>query len=78
MFAKAILCVIMIFFSLTAGSEKKVMGMSETLTTILKEEGLKGLYRGLLPNFLKVLPAVSIGYVVYEHLKRLLGVPTVS
>lgn len=40
---------------------------------IIKTEGLKGLYRGLLPNFIKVLPAVSISYVVYEHTKSLLG-----
>lgn len=53
------------------------MGMVDTLKTIFKEEGLRGLYRGLLPNFLKVIPAVSIGYVVYEQLKLVLNVKTV-
>uniref|UniRef100_A0A673NL97 Calcium-binding mitochondrial carrier protein SCaMC-3-like n=1 Tax=Sinocyclocheilus rhinocerous TaxID=307959 RepID=A0A673NL97_9TELE len=33
-----------------------------------------GLYRGIAPNFLKVIPAVSISYVVYEHMKKALGV----
>lgn len=51
--------------------------MVDTLKTIFKEEGLRGLYRGLLPNFLKVIPAVSIGYVVYEQLKLVLNVKTV-
>lgn len=51
--------------------------MLGTFSNIVQEEGLRGLYRGLLPNFLKVIPAVSIGYVMYEQLKLLLGVDTV-
>ena len=51
--------------------------MVATFKSIVREEGPGGLYRGLLPNFLKVIPAVSIGYVVYEQLKQLLGVETV-
>ncbi|XP_057673910.1 calcium-binding mitochondrial carrier protein SCaMC-3b isoform X2 [Corythoichthys intestinalis] len=41
---------------------------------ILSNEGVSGLYRGIAPNFLKVIPAVSISYVVYEHMKKFLGV----
>ncbi|XP_029295997.1 LOW QUALITY PROTEIN: calcium-binding mitochondrial carrier protein SCaMC-2-A [Cottoperca gobio] len=48
--------------------------MSGLLRQILQTEGPTGLYRGLGPNFLKVIPAVSISYVVYEHLKTQLGV----
>ncbi|XP_077415677.1 mitochondrial adenyl nucleotide antiporter SLC25A23-like isoform X2 [Vanacampus margaritifer] len=40
---------------------------------ILSNEGVFGLYRGITPNFLKVIPAVSISYVVYEHMKKFLG-----
>uniref|UniRef100_A0A8C6SBQ3 Solute carrier family 25 member 23b n=1 Tax=Neogobius melanostomus TaxID=47308 RepID=A0A8C6SBQ3_9GOBI len=40
---------------------------------IVSHEGVPGLYRGLTPNFLKVIPAVSISYVVYEHMKKVLG-----
>ena len=57
--------------------EFRALGMVETLRTIIREEGVRGLYRGLLPNFLKVIPAVSIGYVVYERLKSILNVKTV-
>ncbi|ESN92494.1 hypothetical protein HELRODRAFT_103700 [Helobdella robusta] len=39
---------------------------------IMEKEGLLGFYRGLAPNFLKVLPAVGISYVVYEHTKSYL------
>ncbi|KAK2142548.1 hypothetical protein LSH36_940g01003 [Paralvinella palmiformis] len=41
---------------------------------IVKEEGFRGLYSGIAPNFLKVLPAVSISYVIYEKAKQSLGV----
>ena len=40
---------------------------------ILQHEGPKGLYRGIAPNFMKVIPAVSISYVVYENVRKQLG-----
>ncbi|CAI4221015.1 unnamed protein product [Auanema sp. JU1783] len=40
---------------------------------ILKNDGFIGLYRGLAPNFMKVIPAVSISYVVYEKARKYLG-----
>lgn len=48
--------------------------MTNVFRKILKTEGLSGLYRGITPNFIKVLPAVSISYVVYEYSSRALGV----
>ncbi|XP_029503991.1 calcium-binding mitochondrial carrier protein SCaMC-2-B isoform X3 [Oncorhynchus nerka] len=50
------------------------MTMSGLFKHIVKTEGVFGLYRGLAPNFMKVIPAVSISYVVYENLKISLGV----
>ncbi|XP_039620276.1 calcium-binding mitochondrial carrier protein SCaMC-2-B isoform X5 [Polypterus senegalus] len=50
------------------------MSMSRLFGHILRTEGAYGLYRGLAPNFMKVIPAVSISYVVYENLKMTLGV----
>ncbi|KAL6039117.1 hypothetical protein STEG23_035077 [Scotinomys teguina] len=41
---------------------------------IVSKEGVSGLYRGITPNFMKVLPAVGISYVVYENMKQTLGV----
>ncbi|CAL8358345.1 unnamed protein product [Boreogadus saida] len=40
---------------------------------ILAQEGVAGLYRGLSPNLLKVIPAVSISYVVYEYMRKVPG-----
>ena len=48
--------------------------MVSVLKRIFKEDGPRGLYRGLAPNFMKVAPAVSISYVVYERLRMNLGV----
>jgi len=48
--------------------------MVSVFKMILESEGFRGLYRGLLPNFMKVAPAVSISYVVYEHVRVRLGV----
>uniref|UniRef100_A0A672SLE4 Calcium-binding mitochondrial carrier protein SCaMC-2-A-like n=1 Tax=Sinocyclocheilus grahami TaxID=75366 RepID=A0A672SLE4_SINGR len=50
------------------------VSMTGLFKQIMKTEGPTGLYRGLTPNFLKVIPAVSISYVVYEHIKTTLGV----
>lgn len=49
------------------------MTMSGLFRHIVRTEGFTGLYRGLAPNFMKVIPSVSISYVVYEYLKIALG-----
>uniref|UniRef100_A0A336L725 CSON004771 protein n=1 Tax=Culicoides sonorensis TaxID=179676 RepID=A0A336L725_CULSO len=49
-------------------------GMTVAFKRILQTEGVQGLYRGITPNFIKVLPAVSISYVVYEYSSKALGV----
>lgn len=50
------------------------MTMGGVFKHIVRTEGFAGLYRGITPNFIKVLPAVSISYVVYENASRVLGV----
>lgn len=50
------------------------LSMLGLLRHILSQEGIPGLYRGIAPNFMKVIPAVSISYVVYENMKQALGV----
>ena len=46
--------------------------MDVTLRTV-KGEGVRGLFKGITPNLIKVVPAVSITYVVYDNSKRILG-----
>ncbi|KAI7692484.1 hypothetical protein SSS_10383 [Sarcoptes scabiei] len=47
--------------------------MTEMFKNIVKREGPRGLYRGITANIMKVAPAVSISYVVYEYTRRPLG-----
>lgn len=48
--------------------------MLALLHSIVSQEGVVGLYRGISPNLLKVVPAVSVSYVVYEYTRIVLGV----
>ena len=48
-------------------------GIWDVTLKTFKGEGVKGFYRGIIPNLLKVVPAVSITYVVYENSKALIG-----
>lgn len=45
-------------------------GMSDVFWKTLKVEGFRGFYKGLVPNLLKVVPAASITYMVYESMKK--------
>jgi solute carrier family 25 phosphate transporter 23/24/25/41 len=46
----------------------------DVLQQTLKKEGPRGLYKGLLPSILKVGPAVGVSWIVYEDMKRRMGV----
>lgn len=48
--------------------------MTGLIKNIVAKDGFLGLYRGILPNFMKVIPAVSLSYVVYEYMKSSLGI----
>lgn len=50
------------------------VSMLALLRNIVAQEGVTGLYRGISPNLLKVIPAVTVSYVVYEYTRILLGV----
>ncbi|CAI5776622.1 calcium-binding mitochondrial carrier SCaMCSCaMC-1-1 [Podarcis lilfordi] len=54
-----------------SGPQLSMVGLFQR---IIAKEGVLGLYRGIAPNFMKVLPAVSISYVVYEKMKENLGI----
>lgn len=45
-------------------------GMSDVIWRTFKKEGYRGFYKGLFPNLLKVVPAASITYLVYEAMKK--------
>ena len=47
-------------------------GIIDCARITVSREGIKGLFKGITPNLLKVIPAVSITYVVYENTKKIL------
>lgn len=47
-------------------------GMSDVFMKTYQNEGVRGFYKGLFPNLLKVIPAASITYMAYEAMKQTL------
>jgi solute carrier family 25 (mitochondrial phosphate transporter), member 23/24/25/41 len=48
-------------------------GIVDVTRKTVRAEGVRGLFKGVTPNLLKVAPAVSISYLAYENSKALLG-----
>ena len=48
------------------------MGVFSMLRRIVRKEGLRGMYRGILPELLKVIPMVSVTFSMYEFTMRAL------
>lgn len=48
-------------------------GIWDVAQKTYRNEGMRGMYKGLTPNLLKVAPALSITWIVYENSKTVLG-----
>lgn len=52
-------------------------GSRDVVTQVWRHEGIKGFYKGLAPNLLRVMPSTWVTFLVYEntilHLPGLLG-----
>ncbi|KAK9703121.1 hypothetical protein K7432_010884 [Basidiobolus ranarum] len=57
----------------TPGHPRTYTGAFDVIRTTYRHETIRGFYKGLVPTLTKVVPAVSISYVVYEACKRNLG-----
>lgn len=59
------------------GQERFSKGWFTTLVLIFKEDGIvKGLYRGLTVNYLRVIPMVAVSFSTNELMKQLLHLDT--
>ncbi|XP_024971713.1 calcium-binding mitochondrial carrier protein SCaMC-1-like isoform X2 [Cynara cardunculus var. scolymus] len=54
------------------GGSSAYKGMFDVFMRTYQKEGVRGFYKGLVPNLLKVVPAASITYLVYETMKNTL------
>ncbi|CAL1378963.1 unnamed protein product [Linum trigynum] len=63
-----------------AGGQARVYtgGLVGAFGQIIKNEGLRGFYRGILPEYYKVVPGVGIVFMTYETLKTVLSGPPSS
>lgn len=52
--------------------------MMDCLNKTYRNEGVRGLFRGLIPNYMKGAPSISITYLIFEKLKHVLNPNTVK
>lgn len=48
------------------GLGQKYKSVGDAFTRIIKQEGLKGLYKGIVPNLLKVAPSMASSWLSFE------------
>ncbi len=46
--------------------------MFDVIRKTLELEGIRGMYKGLTPNLMKIAPAAGISWFVFEESKRIL------
>lgn len=51
---------------------RQYKNMLHALVSILERDGVRGLYRGLGPSYLKLIPAAGISFMCYEACKKIL------
>ncbi|KAF9226538.1 mitochondrial carrier [Gyrodon lividus] len=54
----------------SSGHPQRYTGVWDVAQKTYQRDGWRGFYRGLFPTLAKVVPSVSISYLVYEHTKR--------
>ncbi|EMS64325.1 Mitochondrial substrate carrier family protein B [Triticum urartu] len=54
-------------------SQIEKSSITGTIRQILQKEGPRGFYRGIVPEYLKVVPSVGIAFMTYEVLKSMLS-----
>lgn len=42
-------------------------GMVDCFVRTVREEGIQALFKGLAPNYVKVVPSIAIAFVTYEQ-----------
>lgn len=52
---------------------REYLGLWHCLQTIAREEGVRGLFRGVVPSCLKLMPAAGISFMCYEAMKRVIN-----
>ncbi|QDZ17968.1 mitochondrial substrate carrier [Chloropicon primus] len=56
------------------GETNKYNGMIDVVVKTVRREGMTGLYKGIVPNLLKLAPAAGISWYTFEKTKIALGI----
>jgi len=56
------------------GTQALYSGPIDAAIKIVKKEGVVGLYRGMIPCYLKVIPSIAISFCTYEIVRKYLGI----
>ena len=56
------------------GHAIRYRGMVDCFLRTVREEGAAALFKGIVPNYVKVIPSIAIAFVVYEHVCEALDV----
>ena len=54
---------------ISEGNARRYNSVWHAVRTIVMEEGVAGLYKGFVPNFIKVTPTIAIAFFVNDQLK---------
>ncbi len=50
-------------------SSNAAQGLQATIRSVWRQDGIRGFYRGLGPNLLRVVPSTCVTFLVYENVK---------
>ncbi|KAK9815221.1 hypothetical protein WJX72_000172 [[Myrmecia] bisecta] len=56
------------------GKQMRYGSYTQVFRSIMRRDGLRGFYSGILPEYYKVIPGVAIAFCSYELMKKVLGV----
>lgn len=54
-----------------ASKSRPKAGFMKEFMLVVNNEGWRGLYRGLVPNYLKIVPAAGVNFVIFEYCKNM-------
>jgi len=49
-----------------SGMGYQYKGITDAVTTIVRQEGIRGMYKGIVPNLLKVAPSMASSWLSFE------------
>ena len=52
------------------GAQKKYLGTLDCVKKIIAQEGVQGFYGGAFINIVKIIPAFTVQFTIYDYMKE--------